>query len=66
MRREGVSSIRGYGAPFLASLLASPLSKIFVCAMTFQIVMLCVDFPVVAIICVISNLSRWLYWDEVI
>lgn len=61
---KGVSSIHVPCAPFLASLFASSLPIIFVCALTLRIVILCLDVLIVAIICVISNSSRWLYWDE--
>jgi hypothetical protein len=64
MRCSGASSVHGHGAPFLASLFASTIHLIFVYALALQIVLLCLDVLIVALICFIGNSSRWLYWDE--
>ena len=48
----------------LASLFASLLPIMFVCGVTFLMMMLCGELLIAFMMCVTRSLSRWLFWEE--
>lgn len=56
--------IRGSCAPCLASLFALLLPMMFAWALPFLMMILCVDFLMAPMICVMRSLFGWLFWKE--